>query len=253
MVDADRPRLVLATANLGKIAELAALLGDRYQVEARPVDLAETVEDGDTLEANARKKATEVAVHAGAMALADDTGLFVDALDGRPGVHSARYAGPEGDAGANLAKLLDEMAPVAAAARTARFRTVIAVAWPDGREMLVEGSVEGTVLAEPRGGGGFGYDPVFAPRRGRRPHVRRDGARREEPHQPPGPSRCRHRGPTRGAVAAVRTGGLEPPHPLGRQDLNLVRLPVPPRPQRSADRPGTVHRTPTLTGNLGVL
>jgi XTP/dITP diphosphohydrolase len=97
----------------------------------------------------------------GLPALSDDTGLEVDALDGRPGVRSARYAGEDGDAVANVAKLLGELAAVPEEARTARFRTVVMVRWPDGREVAAEGVVEGVIAPAPRGGGGFGYDPVF--------------------------------------------------------------------------------------------
>ena len=161
-------RLVLATANQHKVAELHQLLGDRYEIAPRPSDLAETVEDGETLEANALKKAREVAHHVGALAVADDTGLFVDALDGRPGVYSARYAGPGADDEANVTKLLGELAELAGAPgdlawRTARFRTVMAAVWPEGEELVVEGLVEGRIIDQRRGQHGFGYDPVFAP------------------------------------------------------------------------------------------
>lgn len=160
------PRMVLATGNQHKVAELRQLLAGSYQVEGRPPDLAETVEDGDTLEANALKKAREVATHAQALAVADDTGLFVDALDGRPGVYSARYAGPQGDDEANLAKLLGELADRSSSARSARFRTVVAAVWPDGRELVVDGVVEGHITLVPQGSAGFGYDPVFVPAEG---------------------------------------------------------------------------------------
>ncbi len=157
------PDLVLATANQGKLAELTDLLGDRYRVRPRPHGLADTIEDGDTLEANAIKKATEVSADTGAMALADDTGLFVDALDGRPGVHTARYAGPDGDDAANRAKLVAELAGVDGPARRAEFRTVIALVRPDGTSLVAAGRVEGLIAEEPRGERGFGYDPLFAP------------------------------------------------------------------------------------------
>lgn len=158
------PELRLATANAHKVAELRELLGDRYDIRARPDDLAETVEDGETLEANAFKKAREVAEHSGAPALADDTGLFVDALDGRPGIYSARYAGPDAGYRDNVDKLLAELAPFEdPEARSATFRTVIAVVWPDGRRLTLEGAVAGRIGSEPRGGNGFGYDPVFLP------------------------------------------------------------------------------------------
>lgn len=158
--------LVVASGNPGKIAELVQLLGDRFQVRPRPEDLAETIEDGETLEANAVKKATEVADHVGAAALADDTGLFVDALDGRPGVRTARFAGPQATNEENVAKLLDDLAGVDVADRRARFRTVIAMVEPDGTTRLAAGTVEGTIATEVRGAEGFGYDPVFVPDEG---------------------------------------------------------------------------------------
>jgi XTP/dITP diphosphohydrolase len=99
-------------------------------------------------------------------ALADDTGLLVDALDGRPGVRSARYAGEGATYADNEAKLLDELRDVPAPARTARFVTVAIVRWPDGRELVASGRVDGTITTEVRGAGGFGYDPVFVPDEG---------------------------------------------------------------------------------------
>ena len=140
----------------------AALEGVATLLE-RPAALGDVREDGDTLEANARTKAVAVAGFAGAPALADDTGLEVDALDGAPGVHSARYAGPGAADEANVAKLLEALAGVAAPQRTARFRTVVVARWPDGRELLADGVVEGFIARSPRGGRGFGYDPVFVP------------------------------------------------------------------------------------------
>lgn len=167
----ERSRLVVASANPGKIAELVELLSDerlngpglahRYSVEPRPDGLADTIEDGDTLEANATKKATEVATFSGATALADDTGLFVDALDGAPGVRTARYAGEDATNAENVAKLLRELD--GDENRGARFRTVIALAEPDGSVRLATGTVEGTIATEAVGDGGFGYDPVFIP------------------------------------------------------------------------------------------
>ena len=160
-------RITLATGNPSKVSELRALLGDRYHIEPRPSELAETVEDGATLEANAIKKAAEVANHTGTIAVADDTGLFVNALDGRPGVRTARYAGPSATDEENVARLLSELADVSVTAdRAAHFATVIAVVQPDGQQLVVEGRVTGVIATERRGDTGFGYDPVFVPDEG---------------------------------------------------------------------------------------
>lgn len=159
-------QLVAATANPGKLAEIEAILGDAVELLPRPHDVPEVVEDAPTLEGNARLKATAIARATSMPAVADDTGLEVDALGGAPGVRSARYAGEAGIARDNMAKLLGALAEVGAveqAQRKARFRTVAIVAWPDGSEVLVSGSVEGHVADAPRGEGGFGYDPIFVP------------------------------------------------------------------------------------------
>jgi XTP/dITP diphosphohydrolase len=155
-------RVVLATANPDKAVELAGLL-EGFEVVLRPADLPDVVEDADTLEGNARLKAVAVAEATGELAVADDTGLEVDALGGRPGVYAARYAGPGATYADNVAKLLEELAGVPAGERTARFRTVALARFPDGREIVAEGSVEGTIAEAPAGTDGFGYDPVFVP------------------------------------------------------------------------------------------
>ena len=161
------PKLVLATSNADKVVELRELLGNRYRIEGRPAELAETVEDGETLEANALKKAREVVEHAGSLAMADDTGLFVDALGGRPGVRTGRYAGENATYDQNVDKLLTELSTEADPEnRGAEFRTVIAALWPDGRQVVVEGVVGGWIAPERRGSAGFGYDPVFIPHEG---------------------------------------------------------------------------------------
>jgi len=126
-------------------------------------DRPEVDETGVTLEENARIKARALADLLGLPALADDTGLEVDALGGAPGVRAARYAGDRATDAENVAKLLDELDGVETSARTARFVTVAMVRWPDGREVARRGEVEGVITTEVRGGGGFGYDPVFAP------------------------------------------------------------------------------------------
>ena len=123
-------------------------------------DVAET---GDTLEANARIKATALADALDLAAIADDTGLEVDALDGAPGVYAARYAGPGATYADNVSKLLRELEGVYPALRTARFATVAIACRPDGREVVARGEVEGVIAAAPAGENGFGYDPVFVP------------------------------------------------------------------------------------------
>ena len=174
----DRPALFLATRNPGKIRELTAALGEYFTVVARPEDLAETVEDRDTLVGNSMKKAVEVADHTGSTALADDTGLFVEALGGRPGVRSARYAGPEADSEANRTKMLTELDGIAD--RRAYVETIIvvcfagqALSWPTlpdpirrGVPVIAWGRVNGAITAEPRGSDGFGYDSIFQPDEG---------------------------------------------------------------------------------------
>ena len=155
--------LVCASANPDKVAEMAEVLAGHAVLLPRPPGMAEVVEDAEDLEGNARLKALAVCRFAGAAALADDTGLEVDALDGAPGVYSARYAGPDASYADNLTRLLADLHDVPPGRRTARFRTVAMVCFPDGRELSAEGVVEGTITTEPRGKAGFGYDPVFAP------------------------------------------------------------------------------------------
>jgi XTP/dITP diphosphohydrolase len=162
--------MVLATANPDKASEIAAIVadvaGDRVELVARPTAVAEVEETGDTLEDNARLKAQALAGATGLPAMADDTGLEVDALDGAPGVYSSRFAGAHASYDDNVAKLLAELAAAGASgpdARRARFRTVAVATFPGGREVVAHGVVEGTIAEERRGSGGFGYDPVFAP------------------------------------------------------------------------------------------
>ncbi len=156
-------RLVAATANPHKLAEIALVLGDAVDLVPRPVGLAEVVEDGDTLLDNARLKAVAVCAASGAAAVADDTGLEVDALGGAPGVHSARFAGEHATYADNVERLLAEMDGVAPRRRTARFRTVALVHHSDGSEVFATGTVEGRIAEQARGEGGFGYDPLFVP------------------------------------------------------------------------------------------
>ncbi|HET9691415.1 MAG TPA: RdgB/HAM1 family non-canonical purine NTP pyrophosphatase [Acidimicrobiales bacterium] len=154
-------RFVLATANPDKADEIRAILGEEVALVPRPSHVPDVDETGDTLEANARLKADALVAATGMPAIADDTGLEVDALGGAPGVYSARFAGEHATYDDNVAKLLADLDGVAD--RRARFRTVAVARWPDGREVLVDGVVEGTITTERRGGGGFGYDPVFVP------------------------------------------------------------------------------------------
>lgn len=159
-------RFVLATANPDKAAEIASIFAEFGSVELvpRPVEIPDVEETGETLVDNARLKARALTAATGLAALADDTGLFVDALDGAPGVYSARFAGDEATYADNVEKLLSSLHGLGdETSRTARFTTVALVAFPDGTEQMVEGSVEGTIALEPRGSLGFGYDPVFVP------------------------------------------------------------------------------------------
>ena len=155
-------KLILATANPDKGRELAALLQD-FDVRPRPDHVPDVEETEDTLEGNARLKAAAVLAATGDLAVADDTGLEVDSLGGRPGVWAARYAGPGATYADNVAKLIGELEGTPPAERTARFRTVAVALYPDGREVVAEGVVEGTIAEAPRGEGGFGYDSVFVP------------------------------------------------------------------------------------------
>ena len=153
-------RLVLASANPDKAAEIAALLSG-HDVQPRPPDVPDVDETGTTLEENARLKAVALVEATGEASVADDTGLEVTALDGAPGVYSARYAGEHATYADNVAKLLVALDGVAD--RRARFRTVALVRFPDGRELIAEGIVDGTIVTSARGASGFGYDPLFAP------------------------------------------------------------------------------------------
>lgn len=161
-------RLVLATRNRHKVAELQHILAAAgLDVELVGMgefpDVPDTVEDGLTFTANALKKAREVAVAVGLPAVADDSGLCVDALNGMPGVFSARWAGTHGDDAANLRLLLAQLDEVSEDHRGAHFACAAALVLPTGEAHVVEGRIEGSLIREPRGSGGFGYDPVFVP------------------------------------------------------------------------------------------
>jgi len=154
---------VLATANPHKTVEMESVLNAlNIQVLPRPNNVPDVDETEDTLEGNALLKAQALVLATGHASVADDTGLFVDALNGEPGVYSARYAGQGASDQDNVEKLLSNLAGVSVP-RTARFRTVICVAYPDGSSLSVEGVLEGSIGTEPKGSNGFGYDPVFLP------------------------------------------------------------------------------------------
>ena len=156
--------LVLATRNSGKISEIKALLpGVRVAPAASIAGCPEPEETGSTFEENALIKARAVSSYTGKTVLADDSGLEVDALDGAPGVHSARYAGRDATDQDNIRRLLGALDGISDADRTARFRCVVAVVVPDGRTWTAEGTCEGRILQAPRGAAGFGYDPLFVP------------------------------------------------------------------------------------------
>ena len=160
---------VLATANPDKAREIAAVLTDEapsLELVARPPEVPDVDEVGDTLEENARIKAVALCAATALPAVADDTGLHVDVLDGAPGVHSARYAGEDATYADNVEKLLEELDSLPLERRAARFATVAVARWPDGLEVAALGEVEGVITTAARGDGGFGYDPVFVPLEG---------------------------------------------------------------------------------------
>lgn len=157
-------RLVCASANPRKVEELARLMPRRVELLPRPDSVGDVEETAPTLEGNAIIKAVEVANHVEGWAIADDTGLMVDALNGEPGVHSARYAGEPTDDAANRAKLLAAMEGVTD--RSARFRTVIAIVSWQGDMHYEAGECRGTIATAERGSNGFGYDSIFVPDEG---------------------------------------------------------------------------------------
>ena len=156
--------LVCATANPGKVAEIEVLLHGVVELRPRPADVPDVVEDAGTLIGNARLKARAICAATGRAAVADDTGLEVAALGGEPGVETAYFAGPQATDADNRAKLLRELD--GAADRSAVFRTVALIAYPDGSELAVEGACAGTIATEERGARGFGFDKLFIPDEG---------------------------------------------------------------------------------------
>ncbi len=161
-------RVVLATRNNHKVAELRRIFADAdVQVELLGTDefpdLPDVPETGSTFAANALLKARDVAQRTGLVAIADDSGLCVDALNGMPGIFSARWAGTHGNDLANLELVLAQLRDVPASRRTAAFHCAAAIATPEGDERVVEGVLDGVLIDAPRGGNGFGYDPIFIP------------------------------------------------------------------------------------------
>ena len=153
--------LVCASANPDKVAEIQELLAGVVDLLPRPAEVPDVVEDADTLAGNARLKAVAIMAATGLPAIADDTGLEVEALGGAPGVHTARYAGDGCSYADNRAKMLAELDGVTD--RGAAFKTVAMVVWPDGTELAVEGVCPGTIARAERGSVGFGYDAIFIP------------------------------------------------------------------------------------------
>ena len=156
-------RVACASANPHKVAEIVDLMGGVVDLLPRPSELAEVVEDADTLEGNARLKANAVCIATGLAALADDTGLEVDALNGAPGVITARFAGEGATDAQNRQKMLVELEGIDVPQRTARFRTVALLRFPDGREIVAHGVCEGSIAVHEIGDRGFGYDALFIP------------------------------------------------------------------------------------------
>ena len=192
------PRLVFATRNPGKVKEIAELLGGHFDIVGlADIGCHEDVpETADTIEGNAIQKAEYVKEHYGVDCFADDTGLEVNALGGAPGVHTARYAGPAKDAGANMDKLIGALE--GQSDRGARFKTVIALTGAQGTQTF-EGICVGTIAAAKSGVDGFGYDPVFVPEGGTATFAEMDAATK---------NRISHRGKAvRAMVAKLKNGG----------------------------------------------
>ncbi len=206
-------RLVVATHNAGKLREIRELLAPFGfdTVSAGELDLPEPEETGVTFEENAVLKAQAAASAADLPALADDSGLAVDALDGAPGIHSARWAGPDRDFDRAMRNLEEELQKKSATdpdKRTARFVAALAIAWPDGHVETVRGEIEGTLVWPPRGERGFGYDPMFLPEGfdrtfGEMSAEEKHGGDRNDPANPPLSHRAR-------AFAALVEAHVEP-------------------------------------------
>ena len=153
----------MASANPDKVAEIAELMADVAEILPRPPEVPDVIEDADTLEGNARLKAVAICEATGIAAIADDTGLEIDHIDGAPGVYTARFAGEGATYQDNVDKTLEVLDGVPEAQRTARFRTVALLRYPDGSEIVSHGVVDGRIAVAQRGESGFGYDPIFIP------------------------------------------------------------------------------------------
>lgn len=160
-------KLVLATRNQGKVREIGEMLKDQNGIQLLSLrsypDAPDVVEDGKTYEENAIKKAAALAEYTGHLTIADDSGLEVDALGGAPGVHSARYAGEDASDQDRILKLLDALHNTPDDRRSGRFICAVAIAEPLTQAQVVRGVCEGQIIRKPRGGSGFGYDPIFVP------------------------------------------------------------------------------------------
>jgi XTP/dITP diphosphohydrolase len=155
--------LILATRNGNKVREIRTAISGSYDVQPCPEGIPEVNETFDTYEGNARLKANTVSRYVDGLVVADDTGIEVDALGGEPGVISARFSGPEQNSRRNCEYLIAKLADVPDEKRTARYRTVAVASFPDGREVVAEGTCEGTIARTLQGDGGFGYDQIFIP------------------------------------------------------------------------------------------
>ena len=157
-------KIILATKNKGKIKDFEKLT-DKMDIEVLSIldniDFPDVVEDGKTFEENSAKKALEIAKYTGIITVSDDSGLCVDALNGEPGIYSARYSGEDGNDEKNIEKLLKNLSDVEKNDRKAHFVSVVSIAFPDGTVKSFRGETQGEILFEKEGNNGFGYDPVF--------------------------------------------------------------------------------------------
>ncbi|MFY7812518.1 MAG: RdgB/HAM1 family non-canonical purine NTP pyrophosphatase, partial [Candidatus Nanopelagicaceae bacterium] len=162
-MDSSPIKVVIASKNSGKIAEFKRILGEVGISIVTDIEFPDVDETGSTFEENALLKAHAVSRHTKLPALADDSGLSVDALNGAPGIFSARWSGVHGDDGANIKRLLEDLSGVAENKRGAEFIAVLALVRPDGEELLIRGELRGKIRNQPVGANGFGYDPIFEP------------------------------------------------------------------------------------------